>query len=119
MTLTTDFGFFSPKVLEDQRGLATTDEERARRDEVSPTPPMSLLEGGGALAHLPAMASGRLRMIDEVTGFWPDAGDAGLGRIRTYQTITREPGTSRLTSTKTRSSLGRSGSRPWCKRRAR
>ena len=87
MTLTTDFGFFSPKVLEDQRGLATTDEERARRDEVSPTPPMSLLEGGGALAHLPAMASGRLRMIDEVTGFWPDAGDAGLGRIRTYQTI--------------------------------
>jgi hypothetical protein len=58
MTLTTDFGFFSPKVLEDQRGLSTTDEQRARRDAPSPTPPISLVEGGGVLAHLPGMASG-------------------------------------------------------------
>ena len=87
LTLTTDFGFFSPKVLEDQRGLATTDEMRARRDEESPTPPLPLLDGGGALAHLPAMSSGKLRMVDEITGFWPDAGDAGLGRIRAYQKL--------------------------------
>jgi acyl transferase domain-containing protein/3-hydroxymyristoyl/3-hydroxydecanoyl-(acyl carrier protein) dehydratase len=87
MTLTTDFGFFSPKVLEDQRGLPMTDEMRARRDEDSPTPPMALLDGGGELAHLPGMASGKMRMLDEVTGFWPDAGDAGLGRIRTFQKI--------------------------------
>jgi 3-hydroxymyristoyl/3-hydroxydecanoyl-(acyl carrier protein) dehydratase len=87
MTLTTDFGFFSPKVLEDQRGLSTTDEMRARRDEASPTPAMSLVDGGGELAHLPGMESGRMRMLDEVTGFWPDAGDARLGRIRTFQKI--------------------------------
>jgi 3-hydroxymyristoyl/3-hydroxydecanoyl-(acyl carrier protein) dehydratase len=87
MTLTTDFGFFSPKVLEDQRGLPTTDEMRARRDAESPTPAMRLLDGGGALAHLPGMKSGKMRMLDEVTGYWPDAGDAGLGRIRTYQKI--------------------------------
>jgi len=87
MTLTTDFGFFSPKVLEDQRGLPMTDEMRARRDEESPTPTMNLLDGGGELAHLPSMASGKMRMLDEVTGFWPEAGDAGLGRIRTFQKI--------------------------------
>jgi 3-hydroxymyristoyl/3-hydroxydecanoyl-(acyl carrier protein) dehydratase len=87
MTLTTDFGFFSPKVLEDQRGLPMTDEMRARRDEVSPMPEMPLTDGGGALAHLPGMASGNMRMIDSVTGFWPEAGDAGLGRIRAGQGI--------------------------------
>ena len=87
MTLTTDFGFFSPKILEDQRGLTTTDEDRKRRDARSTTPPMSLLDGGGELAHLPGMASGRMRMLDEVTGLWPDGGDAGLGRIRTVQQI--------------------------------
>lgn len=87
LTLTTDFGFFSPKVLEDQRGLPMTDEMRARRDEVSPMPVMPLEDGGGALAHLPGMASGNMRMIDAVTGFWPEAGDAGLGRVRTSQGI--------------------------------
>lgn len=87
MTLTTDFGFFSPKVLEAQKGLPMTDEMRARRDEPSPTPAISLVDGGGELAHLPSMASGKMRMLDEVTGFWPEAGESGLGRIRTYQRI--------------------------------
>lgn len=87
MTLTTDFGFFSPKVLEDQRGLPMTDEMRARRDEPSPTPEMPLKDGGGELAHLPGMASGKMRMLDSVTGFWPEAGEAGLGRVRTFQEI--------------------------------
>lgn len=87
MTLTTTFGFFSPKVLEAQRGLPTTDEMKARRDEASPTAPISLVEGGGPLAHLPSMASGKMRMLDEVTGFWPEAGEGGLGRIRTHQRI--------------------------------
>ncbi|MEM7416266.1 MAG: beta-ketoacyl synthase N-terminal-like domain-containing protein [Gemmatimonadota bacterium] len=87
MTLTTDFGFFSPKVLEEQRGLSTTDEMRARRDETSAHAVMPLQDGGGELAHLPGMASGKMRMLDDVTGFWPDAGDAGLGRVRTFQRI--------------------------------
>ena len=39
------------------------------------------------MAHLPGMASGKMRMLDEVTGFWPDAGASGLGRIRTFQKI--------------------------------
>jgi 3-hydroxymyristoyl/3-hydroxydecanoyl-(acyl carrier protein) dehydratase len=81
MELKTNFGFFDPKSLEDQRGLATTDVMRTRRDEASPTEALSLMEGGGSLAHLPSMAN-RMRMLDEVTGFWPDAGEAGLGRVR-------------------------------------
>lgn len=87
MTLTTDFGFFSPLILEDQRGLPMTDEMRARRDAESPVPEISLLDGGGELAHLPGMASGNMRMLDKVTGFWEDGGEAGLGSIRTWQAI--------------------------------
>ena len=90
MTLTTDFGFFSPKVLEDQRGMTMTDEMRARRDAPSPVEAFSLLDGGGPLAHLPSMASGKMRMLDAVTGFWDDGGEAGLGRIRTFQKIHAE-----------------------------
>jgi 3-hydroxymyristoyl/3-hydroxydecanoyl-(acyl carrier protein) dehydratase len=33
------------------------------------------------------MASGTMRMLDEVTGFWPDGGEAGIGRIRTEQEV--------------------------------
>lgn len=39
------------------------------------------------MAKLPGMVTGKLRMIDRVTGFWPDAGEARLGRIRTAQEI--------------------------------
>ena len=87
MTLTTDFGFFSPKVLEAQRGLATTDADRQRRDAPSPVESIALTDGGGLLAGLPGMASGKMRMLDEVSGFWAEGGEAGLGRIRTFQRI--------------------------------
>lgn len=87
MTLETAFGFFDPLILEDQRGLPMTDEMRTRRDAKSPVPEMSLLDGGGELAHLPGMESGAMRMLDKVTGFWEDGGEAGLGSIRTWQQI--------------------------------
>jgi 3-hydroxymyristoyl/3-hydroxydecanoyl-(acyl carrier protein) dehydratase len=74
-------------VLEEQRGLPTTDEYRARRDMDSPTAPISLMDGGGPFAALPGMASGKMRMLDEVTGFWPEGGDSGQGRIRTAQAV--------------------------------
>ena len=90
LTLKTDFGFFSPKILEEQKGLPMTDEMRARLIEPSDLAPMSLIPDGGELAHLPGMKSGAIRMLDAVTGFWPDAGDAGLGRIRTLQEIRAE-----------------------------
>ncbi len=88
--VSTTFGFFSPELLEDQRGLPTTDADRARLDAPSPTGPISLLDGGGPLGHLPGMASSRMRMLDEVTGFWPDGGEEGLGRIRTEQAVRPE-----------------------------
>ena len=87
MTLETAFGFFDPLILEDQRGLPMTDEMRTRRDAKSPVSEISLLDGGGELAHLPGMESGAMRMLDKVTGFWEDGGEAGLGSIRTWQQI--------------------------------
>ena len=86
-TVKTTFGFFSPKTLEDQRGLPTTDADRERRDLPSPVETISLFEEGNAIADLPGMSKGRMRMLDEVTGFWEDGGEEGLGRIRTEQAV--------------------------------
>ena len=86
-SVSTTFGFFSPAVLEEQRGLPTTDADRARRDLDAPTDPISLMDGGGPLASLPGMSSGKMRMLDEITGFWPEGGDNGHGRIRTAQAV--------------------------------
>jgi 3-hydroxymyristoyl/3-hydroxydecanoyl-(acyl carrier protein) dehydratase/1-acyl-sn-glycerol-3-phosphate acyltransferase len=89
--MNTSFGFFTTDALANQVGLPTTDAERTRRDQDSDVfidlnkRPDSLF---GGIARI---AEGRLRMIDAVTGFWPEGGDAGLGRIRGLQEI--DPGT--------------------------
>jgi hypothetical protein len=49
--------------------LVFLDRESVLRAVDELIPPMSLREGGGACAHLPGMASGKLRMIDEITSF--------------------------------------------------
>jgi 3-hydroxymyristoyl/3-hydroxydecanoyl-(acyl carrier protein) dehydratase len=85
--MTTRFGHFLPESLVNQLGLPTTDADRAR-----------LTEYGGEVIDLktkPArffnsslrLAQDRLLMIDRVTGVWPTAGRAGLGRIRAERSV--------------------------------
>ncbi len=93
-TMQTAFGFFPAAALADQAGLPTTDAQRARlelpADADGGDPAFASLdltrepegwfvndEGGGA-----GLARGRLRLLDRVTGWWPQGGDAGLGRAR-------------------------------------
>ena len=89
MSMNTSFGFFDPTTLEKQVGLSVTEEERNRLAEnnthlVLADKPAVLFNDN---AHL---ANGQLKMIDAITGFWPTAGKAALGRIHGTQTIRPE-----------------------------
>jgi acyl transferase domain-containing protein len=84
MTLKTSFGFFSPQALQNQIGLAVGADAIARLRQVWDRAPIAFAGPQFALA-LPAAAS--MRMIDEVTGYWPQGGEAGLGLIRGRQIV--------------------------------
>ncbi|WP_405868549.1 beta-ketoacyl synthase N-terminal-like domain-containing protein [Streptomyces sp. NBC_00005] len=75
---TTVFGFFPPEAFADQAGLPPTDAEAAR-----------LAEPCGRTAVLPP-AGPMLLMLDRVTGYWPDGGASGLGRLRAEKDV--DPG---------------------------
>jgi len=83
----TVFGFFPPASFETQVGLPPTPEEAARLDEPSDFA-LDLRDAhrAGPLRLPGAM----LRMLDRVTGWWPQGGKAGLGRLRAEKTV--DPG---------------------------
>jgi acyl transferase domain-containing protein/3-hydroxymyristoyl/3-hydroxydecanoyl-(acyl carrier protein) dehydratase/1-acyl-sn-glycerol-3-phosphate acyltransferase len=81
-TLKTVFGFFPLAAFENQAGLPTSPEHRAffEREsdflvDLTPSPERYCAEN-------PRLARPMLRMLDRVTGYWPDAGAAGLGQAR-------------------------------------
>jgi acyl transferase domain-containing protein/3-hydroxymyristoyl/3-hydroxydecanoyl-(acyl carrier protein) dehydratase len=79
--LTTIFGFFPPSAFDRQAGLPLPAGERARRDAL-PEYSVDLRDAperyfGGSL-RLPGPM---LLMLDRVTGYQPDGGRAGLGRL--------------------------------------
>ena len=44
----------------------------------------------------------KLLMLDEITGYWPDGGNAGLGKIRVINLLTHMHGISKRISFRTR-----------------
>jgi acyl transferase domain-containing protein/3-hydroxymyristoyl/3-hydroxydecanoyl-(acyl carrier protein) dehydratase len=85
--LATSFGLFTGDALAKQAGLPTTPAERAVleapcafRADLTQRPARYF---GGPLR----LANGPLLMIDRVTGYWPDGGTAGLGRLRSEQSV--------------------------------
>src|SRR5262249_38055011 len=83
-------GFFPAAALAQQVGLPTTDEERAWRDR--PCAFARDLHAPDARAAGPRLPRGRLLVLDRVTGFWPEAGGAGLGRRRAEKVGPRDEG---------------------------
>jgi acyl transferase domain-containing protein/3-hydroxymyristoyl/3-hydroxydecanoyl-(acyl carrier protein) dehydratase/1-acyl-sn-glycerol-3-phosphate acyltransferase len=71
------FGNFPGAALERQAGVPATDAETAWFG--APSPDAIDL---AALPPQPALGKSRVRMIDRITGYWPDGGAAGLGRVR-------------------------------------
>ncbi len=86
----TVFGFFSLETMRHQVGLKVAPEDRARLTDPSDTA-IDLAAGprryfDGSLR----LATGKLLMIDRVTGFWPKGGKAGLGRVRAEKDISAD-----------------------------
>ncbi|WP_405719304.1 beta-ketoacyl synthase N-terminal-like domain-containing protein [Streptomyces sp. NBC_01537] len=76
----TVFGFFPPTAFAVQAGLTPSEPELTR-----------LAEPCDRTADLPTAAVGpMLLMLDRVTGYWPDGGETGLGRLRGEKDI--DPG---------------------------
>ncbi|TDD61685.1 beta keto-acyl synthase [Kribbella antibiotica] len=81
------FGCFPEEVFDNQVGLASTEEDRARlalscdRTVDLTTRPPHYCEGE---LRLPGTM---LTMLDRVTGYWPDGGPAGLGRLRSEKDV--------------------------------
>ncbi|MEM1349742.1 MAG: polyketide synthase dehydratase domain-containing protein, partial [Myxococcota bacterium] len=87
-TMDTVFGFFPEEALANQAGIETPDELRERTFAPGDQPVLDLSKPGGAHAHPTAKLAGeKLRMIDRITGYWPDDGEAGLGRSRAEQDV--------------------------------
>lgn len=90
----TVFGFFPSAALARQVGTGSSDEEKAQLK--APCPALS--DGTSFPLDLRTRperyTSGSLRlpepmllMIDEITGFWPEGGKAGKGRVRTLKYV--------------------------------
>ena len=79
-SMDTVFGFFPAAALAQQDGLATGDEVRQRLQESS----KETLD-----ASLPDLDDS-LAMFDRITGWWPEGGEKGLGRLRSEQDV--DPG---------------------------
>ncbi|MEM7583681.1 MAG: polyketide synthase dehydratase domain-containing protein [Acidobacteriota bacterium] len=85
--MSTAFGFFPAAAMENQVGLPSSDEERAWLAAPSDFL-IDLTERPEAYCSGSLRLAGRqLLMIDRVTGFWPEGGKAGLGRLRAEKTV--------------------------------
>ncbi|MEB3197744.1 MAG: beta-ketoacyl synthase N-terminal-like domain-containing protein, partial [Candidatus Sericytochromatia bacterium] len=86
--MNTVFGFFPGAALASQVGIPPTPEEAAVLVEPSDFRVDLLRESRRYRA--PAIATDRLRLLDRVTGWWPEGGQAGLGRARAEKDV--DPG---------------------------
>jgi acyl transferase domain-containing protein/3-hydroxymyristoyl/3-hydroxydecanoyl-(acyl carrier protein) dehydratase/1-acyl-sn-glycerol-3-phosphate acyltransferase len=82
-TMKTGFGFFPKSALESQPGLPATEAEKQSLGE----PSNFCVDLTRSSARI---ASGKLLMLDRITGFWPAAGASGLGRLRAEKDV--DPG---------------------------
>ena len=87
--LATVFGFFPMESLAEQPGLPASEEERVRAAERAPGERIVDLQARPPEYCLgPARLPGpMLLMLDRITGYWPDGGTAGLGRVRAEKEV--------------------------------
>ncbi len=88
--MSTAFGFFPGAAMENQVGLPSTAEERAWLDAPSDFHVDLTARPDNYCSGSLRLAGQQLLMLDRVTGFWPEAGKAGLGRLRAEKTV--DPG---------------------------
>ncbi len=98
-SMKTAFGFFPGEAMANQVGLPASDEELAALEassdflvDLTSRPERYCAGFVAPQRHKPIsrLAGPKLLMLDRVTGFWPDAGEAGLGRMRAEKDV--DPG---------------------------
>ena len=85
--LATVFGFFPPAALVTQVGLATDDDARALLGKSSDFFVDLADEPAPYFGAAASLGNGKLRMLDRVSGFWPEGGAQGLGLVRAERDI--------------------------------
>jgi acyl transferase domain-containing protein/3-hydroxymyristoyl/3-hydroxydecanoyl-(acyl carrier protein) dehydratase len=79
------FGYFMTAAFAEQPGLPASPAEQRRLAEPCPTPPQLRRAD-----HRPRLAGPMVLALDRITGYWPDGGAAGLGRLRAEKDV--DPG---------------------------
>ncbi|MFJ4839925.1 beta-ketoacyl synthase N-terminal-like domain-containing protein [Streptomyces sp. NPDC088746] len=87
LELSTAFGYFPPSAFEDQQGLAASADDRARLDEPCGRTVDLTARPARYCAGKPCLPGPMLLMLDRITGYWPDGGSAGLGRLRSEKDV--------------------------------
>lgn len=85
--LSTVFGYFPRSAFDDQQELATSVEDRARLDEPCGLTVDLTARPARYCAGEPRLPGPMLLMLDRITGYWPDGGSAGLGRLRSEKDV--------------------------------
>ena len=80
----TVFGFFPADAFAQQPGLPSTDDKREQAFATSPYSSSLTPEDPSAGLSLPGPM---LLMLDRISGFWPEGGKSGLGRVRAEREI--------------------------------
>ncbi|MEC7947685.1 MAG: 1-acyl-sn-glycerol-3-phosphate acyltransferase [Myxococcota bacterium] len=93
-TLQTVFGFFPLAAFENQAGLPTDDAQRDLLQRVDPSGAPFFVDMTTQPAKYcggePRLARPMLNMLDRISGYWPDAGAAGLGQARGEKDVTSD-----------------------------
>ncbi|MFE4609427.1 beta-ketoacyl synthase N-terminal-like domain-containing protein [Streptomyces niveus] len=85
--LSTVFGYFPPSAFAHQQGLTVSPEDRARLDEPCDRVTDLTTRPARYCAGEPRLPGPMLLMLDRITGYWPDGGGAGLGRLRSEKDV--------------------------------
>ncbi|GAB2661891.1 beta-ketoacyl synthase N-terminal-like domain-containing protein [Nocardia goodfellowii] len=87
---TTTFGFFPPGAFTHQTGLAVSAEERAALTQRCPVAGQVTSRLERYFADSARRLTPMLRMLDRITGYWPEGGKSGRGRLLAERRIAAE-----------------------------
>lgn len=85
--LSTVFGYFPHSAFDDQQGLSTSADDRARLDEPCGRTVDLTARPVRYRTGEPCLPGPMLLMLDRITGYWPEGGSAGLGRLRSEKDV--------------------------------
>ncbi|MCN9242317.1 acyltransferase domain-containing protein [Streptomyces sp. RY43-2] len=85
--LSTAFGYFPPSAFAQQQGLPVSAEDRTRLDEPGGRVVDLTTRAARYCAGEPRLPGPMLLMLDRITGYWPNGGSKGLGRLRSEKDV--------------------------------